>query len=172
MAKVKNNVVVQGISGGIKELVFRQMPDGSTYVSGKPDFSRRKFSKGQKNHQSRFQQAVAYAREAAKAQPIYAELAAGTIKSAYNFALSDWFNPPVVHNIERVNGHIRVQASDNVMVTKVLVTVLDEAGKTVGKKEAVQIEKDWWEVELVAEGKVMVEAWDLAGNVGVMKDEL
>ena len=170
MAKVKNNVVVQGISGGIKELVFRQMPDGSTYVSGKPDFSRRKFSKGQKDHQSRFQQAVAYAREAAKAQPIYAELAAGTIKSAYNFALSDWFNPPVIHKIERVDGHIRVQASDNVMVTKVLVTVLDEVGKAVEKKEAVQMEKNWWEVELVAEGKVMAEAWDLAGNVVIQKN--
>jgi hypothetical protein len=165
MAKVKNNVVVQGISGGIKELVFRQMPDGSTYVSGKPDFSRRKFSKGQKDHQSRFKQAVAYAREAAKAQPIYAELAAGTIKSAYNFALSDWFNPPVIHKIERVDGHIRVQASDNVMVTKVLVMVLDEDGKMMEKREAVQVESDWWEVELVAEGKVMAEAWDLAGNV-------
>ena len=165
MAKVKNNVVVQGISGGIKELVFRQMPDGSTYVSGKPDFSRRKFSKGQKDHQSRFQQAVAYTREAAKAQPIYAELAAGTIKSAYNFALSDWFNPPVIHNIERVDGHVRVQASDNVMVTKVWVTVLDGDGKVLEKKEALQVEKDWWEVELVAEGKIVAEAWDLAGNV-------
>ena len=165
MAKVKNNVVVQGISGGIKELVFRQMPDGSTYVSGKPDFSRRKFSKGQKDHQSRFQQAVAYAREAAKAQPIYAELAAGTIKSAYNFALSDWFNPPVIHNIERVDGHVRVQASDNVMVTKVLVTVLDGDGKVLEKKEALQVEKDWWEVDLVVEGKIVAEAWDLAGNV-------
>ena len=165
MAKVKNNVVVQGISGGIKELVFRQMPNGSTYVSGKPDFSRRKFSKGQKDHQSRFQQAVAYAREAAKTQPIYAELAAGTIKSAYNFALSDWFNPPVIHNIERVDGHVRVQASDNVMVTKVLVTVLDGDGKVLEKKEALQVEKDWWEVDLVVEGKIVAEAWDLAGNV-------
>ena len=177
MAKVKNNVVVQGISGGIKELVFRQMPDGSTYVSGKPDFSRRKFSKGQKDHQSRFQQAVAYAREAAKAQPIYAELAAGTIKSTYNFALSDWFNPPVIHKIERVDGHIRVQASDNVMVTKVLVTVLDEVGKAVEKKEAVQMDPstrsgtNWWEVDLVVEGKILAEAWDLAGNVGVMNYE-
>ena len=165
MAKVKNNVVVQGISGGIKELVFRQMPDGSTYVSGKPDFSRRKFSKGQKDHQSRFQQAVAYAREAAKAQPIYAELAAGTIKSAYNFALSDWFNPPVIHTVERVGVYIRVQASDNVMVTKVLVTVLDGDGKVLEKKEALQVEKDWWEVDLVVEGKIVAEAWDLAGNV-------
>ncbi len=72
---------------------------------------------------------MAYAREAAKSQPIYEELAAGTIKSAYNFALSDWFNPPVIHCVERRDGLIRVEASDNVMVTKVVVTILDSGGE-------------------------------------------
>ena len=114
---------------------------------------------------------MAYAREAAKSQPIYGDRAAGTIKSAYNFALSDWFNPPVIHTVERVGVYIRVQASDNVMVVKVQVTVLDGEGKVVEKKEAVQMEKDWWEVELVTEGKILAEAWDLAGNVGVMNYE-
>lgn len=70
MAKVQRNVVIQGISGAIGALVFRHMPDGSTYVSGKPDFSRRKFSQEQKNHQSRFRAAAAFAREAAKRHPI------------------------------------------------------------------------------------------------------
>ncbi|MBI3150944.1 MAG: hypothetical protein HYZ21_02320 [Chloroflexi bacterium] len=171
MAKVENNPIVRGISGKIGNLVFRPMPNGETYVSGVPNFDRRKFSEGQKDHQSRFKRAVAYAREAAKTQPIYARLAAGTIMSAYNFALSDWFNPPVIHKIERVYGRIRVQASDNVMVTKVLVTILDEEGKVVEKKEAWKVDPstrsgtDWWEVDLVAEGKVLAEAWDLAGNV-------
>jgi len=171
MAKVENNPTIRGISGKIGNLVFRAMPDGSTYVSGVPNFDKRKFSQGQKDHQSRFKQAVAYARGAAKSQPIYAKLAEGTIMSAYNFALSDWFNPPVIHKIERLAGRIRVQASDNVMVTKVQVTILDGEGKAVEKKEAVQMEKDWWEVDLVTEGKILAEAWDLAGNVGVMNYE-
>ena len=63
MAKANKNAIVLGLSGSIGDLVFRQMPDGSTRVSRKPDFSRRVFSQGQKDHQSRFQQAVAYARE-------------------------------------------------------------------------------------------------------------
>lgn len=176
MAKVESNPIVRGISGKIGNLVFRQMPGGETYVSGVPNFGRRKFSKGQKDHQSRFKQAAAYAREAAKTQPIYAELAKGTIKSAYNFALSDWFNPPVIHTIERVDGRIRVQASDNVMVVKVVVTVVDAEGKVIEKGEAWKVdsstrsESDWWEVDLSAEGKVVAEAWDLAGNV--TKEEL
>jgi hypothetical protein len=152
------------MSGGIGNLVFRQMPDGSTYVSGKPDFSRRKFSKDQKNHQNRFKEAAAYARGAAKSQPIYAKLAEGTIMSAYNFALSDWFNPPVIHAIERKDGRIRVNASDNVMVARVQVTVLDEARKVIEKGEAVKADGDWWEYVTNANGKVMAEAWDLARN--------
>ena len=166
MAKVKKNPIVRGISGKIGNLVFRPMPNGETYVSSVPNFDKRKFSKGQKQHQSRFQLAVAYAREAAKTQPIYAKLAEGTIMSAYNFALSDWFNPPVIHKIERKDGRVRVQASDNVMVVKVVVTVLDEEGKVMKKKESVKTEGDWWEVDLVGDGKVVAEAWDLAGNVG------
>ena len=43
MAKVVRNPVVQGISGGVGNLVFRQMPDGSTYVGAEPDFSHKKF---------------------------------------------------------------------------------------------------------------------------------
>ena len=171
MAKVKNNAIVEGISGSIGGMVFRQLPNGETWVSGKPDFSRRKFSQGQKSHQSRFQEAAAYAREAAKTHPIYAQLAAGTVKSPYNWALSDWFNPPVIHDIQRMGNLIRVDASDNVMVAKVRVTILDAEGKVLEQGQAVQAEgpstrsaSAWWEYVSSKEGKVVAEAWDLAGN--------
>lgn len=166
MAKVRNNLLMSGLSGSIGNLVIRQMPDGGTWVSKAPDFSSRKFSKGQLAHQSRFQEAVAYARHAAKTQPIYAQLAAGTIKSAYNFALSDWFNPPVIHRIESKNGHIRVQASDNVLVTRVNVTILDHQGKVLELGEAIEAKELWWEYVSAAAGKtIVIEARDLAGNV-------
>jgi len=45
-------------------------------------------------------------------------LAAGTVKSPYNWALSDWFNPPVIHIIEQKDNVIRVEVSDNVMVAE------------------------------------------------------
>lgn len=100
MAKVAGTVVMGGIIGKVGNLVFRRMPNGETWVSSDYDFSNRKFSKAQEAHQSRFQQA-AYARNAAKQYPIYAELTKGTVKSPYNWALSDSFHPPVVHQIER-----------------------------------------------------------------------
>src|SRR5512138_1988561 len=101
MAKVRHNAVVRGISGAIGNIVFRQMPDGSTYVSGKQDFSGREFSQAQKDHQTRFRWASAYARQAARSQPIYAQMAKGTGKTPYNFAVADWWHAPVIHQIER-----------------------------------------------------------------------
>ncbi len=164
MAKVKSNVLVEGISGLLgRSIVFRQMRDGSIVISGRPDFSHRKFSRDQLTHQSRFQ-AASYARFAARKNPIYAELAKGTTKTAYNIALSDWFNPPVINNITRQDGYIRVDATDNVQVTKVIVTILDEEGKPLEQGEAM-LSKGLWEYIPVTEGSVKVEAWDLAGNV-------
>jgi hypothetical protein len=97
-------------------------------------------------------------------------LAAGTVKSPYNWALSDWFNPPVIHTIERKDKLIRVEASDNVMVAKVQVTVLDVEGKVLEQGQAVQTDDRWWEYVSSKEGRVVAKAWDLARNE-VKKEE-
>ena len=164
MAKVIKNVAMQGLSGSLGNLVIRHMRDGSTRVCTRPDFSRRVFSQGQKDHQSRFQRAAGYARDAANMYPVYAELAKGTTKNAYNWALSDWFNPPVIHRIEREDGHIRVQASDNVMVTKVRVTIMNAEGKVLEEGEANQVDTIWWDYVSTTEGTIEAVAWDLAEN--------
>jgi hypothetical protein len=65
MAKVYKNLAMEGLSGGLGNLVIRHMRDGSTRVCTRPDFSRRVFSQGQKDHQSRFKFAVANSREPA-----------------------------------------------------------------------------------------------------------
>ena len=167
MAKVKNNTLTEGLSGKIgNQLVFRHLRDGRTVVVSRPDFSNRVFSKEQLTHQSRFQQAVAYAKVAAKTNPIYAELAQQTLKPAYNIALSDWFHPPVIHEVTRQAGRIRVNATDNVQVAKVLITVFNEQSQVLEQGEAAQVNESWWELETAAptEGKVIVEAFDLASN--------
>lgn len=164
MAKVYKNLAMEGLSGSLGNLVIRHMRDGSTRVCTKPDFGRRVFSQRQKDHQSRFKLAAAYAREAARTQPIYAGLAEGTTKNAYNWALSDWFNPPVIPRIERQDGKIRVLASDNVMVAKVQVRILDSDGKILEEGPAAQGGSGWWEYGSNTEGTVEATAWDLAGN--------
>ncbi len=166
MAKVRTNQLLEGLKGMIGNLVFRSMPDGTTWVSGAPDFSGRTFSKRQKDHQERFRRAAAHARWAAKEKPIYSGLAKGTGLTAYNVALSDWLRPPVIHCIEKRDGRILVEASDNVLVTKVVITILDEQGQVVEKGEAVRGNGDRWEYMPRLEGKtILAEAWDLPGHV-------
>lgn len=168
MAKVRKNGIAHGWSGSIGDLVFRQMPDGSTRVSAKPDFSQRVFSQGQLDHQEKVRMASAYAREACRSEPIYAELARGTAMNAYNLALADWFKAPVIHRIERETGCIRVTASDNVKVVKVRVRILDEHGKTLEEGLAAQPDParypERWEWPARSAGRVEATAWDLADN--------
>lgn len=67
---------------------------------------------------------------------------------------------------------IRVQASDDVLVVKVEVMIVDEVGKVLEKGLATQVGDEFW--EFVVEGdewnvegyrlKVVAKVWDLAGN--------
>jgi len=167
MAKIKkNNSLLENLSGSVGDLVFRQMPDGSTRVSRKPDFSEREFSQAQTDHQGRFKLASAYASQA-KTQPVYVERARRKKKNAYNLALADWFHPPVIHTIEQRDGRIRVQASDDMQVAKVEVRILDSDGNVLEQGQAEQANPLFWEYATSAEGTVEASAWDLAGNVTV-----
>jgi len=98
--------------------------------------------------------------------PIYAAVAAGTAKNAYNLALSDWFKPPVIHQITQEVGSILMHATDNVQVTEVRVTISDEQGNMLEQGKAVPLEKGaWWEYASTTGGRVHVEAFDPAGNM-------
>ena len=187
MAEVKANPIVQGLSGGLgRDLMFRRLRDGRTILCVKPDFSRRVFSEGQLSHQERFKLAAAYAKWAAKAQPIYAELAAGTLKSAYNVALSDWFHAAEILAVDvggwtgEAGATLRLQARDDVRVAG--VSVLIRVGETVVEAgDAIQTDGLWWDYVTQAavsgEISVGVRVVDLAGNgveagVGVDKSSV
>ena len=174
MTKVIFHGSIQGFRGRIGNLIFRQLPDGTTVVTKAPSKknsrqkkrAKEKRSPAQKAHNERFQAAVFYAR-GAQTHPFYVELAAAApMKTAYNFALSDRLNAPEIHAVEKKDGCIRVQASDNILVSRVHVTVLDEQGGTLEAGEAIKSEGDWWEFASEAGGKtVIAKAWDLTGNV-------
>ena len=166
MARVKNNMIISGVSGSLGEDYYARLTrDGRTIISKKPNFSNRQFSEGQLGQQSRVKQAAAYAKVASKKNPIYAQKAKGTSKNAYNLAFADWFEPPVIYDIQWLSDCIRVLAGDNVLVTRVVVTILDQERKALEQGEATLMNSVWWEYVPVNKGIVRVEAWDLAGNV-------
>jgi hypothetical protein len=173
MTKVFYNGSIANFRGRIGNLIFRQLPDGTTVVSEAPpkETGRRKKrakekrSVHQKDHNERFADASHYARMK-QTHPVYVELAvASPMCNAYNFALSDWFHPPEIHRVERQEGRILVEATDNILVAKVFVTVFDEENKIIEMGDAVRQAGDWWEFACKAEGKtIRAQAWDLANN--------
>jgi hypothetical protein len=166
MAKVTVNQLLELLQGGIGGLVFRQMPDGTIILSGAPRPNKRKATKKQKAHRERFRQAAKTARWLAHQHPIYASLAKGTWKSPYNFALSDWWHAPVIHCIERRKGQVRVQATDNILVARVRVTVRDAQGKVLERGEATRARGNWWTFKPQTQGKsILAEAWDFPENL-------
>ena len=164
MAKARTNALIESLSGAIgKDLYARTTKDGRTIISKKPDFGNRQFSEAQLNVQNRTRQAAAYAKAASKENPIYAQKAKGTAMNAYNVAVRDWRRPPVIFRIQWQDGQVRVGVYDDVIVTRVTVSILDETGRTLERGEA---ERDaGWEYQAATRGNVCVEAWDLAGNV-------
>ena len=166
MAKVKKNIIMSGLSGSLgPDHYARITRDGRTIISKKPDFGNRQFSEAQLNVQSRTKRAAEYAKAAYKENPIYAQKAEGTAKNAYNVAVGDWHNAPVIRRIEWHDGKVRVSAHDDVMVTGVTITILDETGQRLEQGEAELWMGIWWDYHAANRGQIRVEARDLAGNV-------
>jgi hypothetical protein len=174
MTRVIYNGSIKGFSGKIGNLIFRQLPNGNMVVTQAPPkktgrqkrHDKLKRSPAQQAHNKRFAKASAYAKQAAKVHPIYAErVATMPMTTAYNLALKDWFHPPEIQRVERRKGRILVKATDNVMVARVQVSVLDEKGRVLETGEASRGERDWWRFSPQAQGtSVVAEAWDLPGH--------
>jgi hypothetical protein len=124
----------------------------------------------QKAHWQHVSDVTQDAKYLARIHPIYARLAAEAKArekwlSAYNFAFADCMKPPVIHRIERGEGCIRVQATDNILVDKVYVSILDETGGPLETGQATRGADDWWVFPTQTTGKTIVaQALDLARN--------
>lgn len=168
MAKVRKNIILQGVSGKFAgQIVFRHLRDGRTILAAVPDFSKRVLSEAQKAHHAKVKAASAYGKVASKENPIYAQLAEGTTKNAYNMAIADFFHAPVIHDVQREGLLLQVWASDDVMVTRVHVTILGDDGMVLEEGNASQEEGDpkRWKFLSQQVGRTVIEVYDLAGNV-------
>ena len=62
-------------------------------------------------------------------------------------------------------GKVRVSAHDDVMVTGVTISVLDESEQCLEQGNAELVMGVWWDYQTSNKGQIRVEAWDLAGNI-------
>ena len=91
MARVKDNIIIKGLSGRIDNLLVKNYSYG-TVISKMPDRSKVKLSQKQKKANKRFQEAVRYAQsilaDPSKQKPYKKLVKEG--KSLYHAALSDF----------------------------------------------------------------------------------
>ena len=120
MAKVKDNIITQGLSGKLgDQVVFCTGRGGQTIVAIRPSYnSDRILSSAQQAHMEAFRQAIAYSKTA-KDNAEYTIKAKGTALTSYNVAVADWFNKPEVLEIDanswtgEIGQSIRIKVQDD-----------------------------------------------------------
>ena len=176
MAKVRQNIVMQGLSGSLgDQLIIKMDKAGRTIVGVKPAFDEdRVFSAAQQEQQQAFREATAYAKDQ-KDNAIYLAKADGTPLNAYNVAVADWFNKPQILEVDlsgwsgEAGQVLRMRVQDDVQVQHVAVAIADEADNVLEQGSAVETGALWWEYTTTATAsgnpKVMVVALDIPGHM-------
>lgn len=94
MPKVRLSPLVEEIHGTLYDVVFKKSPQGEMIVTKKPDMSKVKWSRAQKDQRERFGKGVAAVRAAlaeAKVRARYERKAKKLGKRAWDVAMADYF---------------------------------------------------------------------------------
>ena len=94
MPRVRLSPVVEEIHGTLYDVVFKKSSKGNMIVTKRPDMSKVKWSKAQKNQRQRMAQANKYAKAAMadpKVRAKYEKRAVKEHRVPYRVALSDYF---------------------------------------------------------------------------------
>ncbi|WP_320054697.1 hypothetical protein [uncultured Acetobacteroides sp.] len=146
MAEVKNNIVTQGVSGKLGDMIVFRQVHGRTIIAAKPKQSEKKSEK-QVEHQKRFQSAVIYGKAATADPAKKAEYEAGKgdkYNSAYQVAVADFLNAPDIQEVNlkgykgNVGDVITIRVTDDFKVAEVTVAIRNPDGTLLEKGNAVQ----------------------------------
>lgn len=187
MAKVRKNIVTQGLSGKLGDtIVFRQI-GGATVVSVMPEKTERESTPGQKKQQRRFQQAVIYARNAMEDDSLkeaYALKAKGK-QTPFNVALADFLNAPDIDEIDvsKYDGtqgsEVMIRVVDDYQVAQVIVSIFKQDGTLVEEGTAALADNglDWVYTAQQANtpltgNKMIIKASDVPGNTSELEQVL
>jgi hypothetical protein len=181
MAKIYNNNSTFGVHDTVNQFQYYER-HGKQLVR-KPGVRTAPFSAGQKNQQSKFKEGVRYYNSIKHdaAMMLAYRKKAGPGQTAYNVAVADSMNAPVIESVN-INGliaqtglQISVIAKDDFRVAEVRIRIEDANGNVLEEANAIPIaigttDNFNWVYTTTAAGvavvgnKVSVTARDLPGN--------
>ncbi|MRG47662.1 hypothetical protein GFS24_21240 [Chitinophaga sp. SYP-B3965] len=176
MAKADNNVLLNGLTGSIGKQVTIKQRGGKTIVSKAQQPREKAATAKQQEAQDKFSEASAYAKGIIKDEEMTAmyRSMAQPGQNAYNLALKDAYNAPVIENLEtgkylgKPGDTIQVRATDDFRVFRVTVAIYSGKDVLLEKGNALMARngKDWvYTATGETKGsKVIVTAEDLPGN--------
>ncbi|MFT3827207.1 MAG: hypothetical protein QM731_24990 [Chitinophagaceae bacterium] len=182
MARVKNNIIMRGVSGKVgDQLVFNQR-NGQTVVSKVPRVSK-KVPKGRKEANDRFKQASKYAKQASF-DPVLKAAYSKYIspgRSVYAIALGDFLDTPEIQQLitRKYTGDagssITIFTRPKGIIDHIHIIITNSSGEIVESGYAVQVDDgSMWNYTAMVDNPslegtiVTVEATDFAKNVGLM----
>ena len=145
MAKVNLNPVLEGIRGAIGDLVFKHYGE-EVIVGRKPDPSNTPPTAGQQAVRERFKLAALYGKTVladAESKQLYTTAAKAKGIPMFALALADFFNAPVVDEIDlagysgKAGDPIKVRAHDDFVLVGVGVTIRGTDGAVLEQGAAV-----------------------------------
>lgn len=153
MAQVKDNMVMQGVSGKVgKMIVFRQRL-GKTIVAKAPQRTA-PLTANQVAHTNKFKAAAAYAKTVL-ADPLQRERYSAEAKrrgvfSTYNMAISDYMNPLSIEAIdltsytgEVASELISIEVNDNFKVKELVVSIIAKDDTELESGAALLVGSRW-----------------------------
>ena len=188
MAEVKNNIVTQGMSGKLGNLIVFRNKGGKTIVATAPSKPSGEPSDAQKEHRKRFQEASVYGKTATAdpaAKKGYETAAKKKGLSAYNVAVADFLKAPNIVEINlssytgAVGDIITIVVTDDFKVETVTVDIANADGSEVESGAAASDASGMiWTYTAkatnasLAGDKITIRAYDMPGNVTEEEKEI
>ena len=139
MSSSRSNGLTKDYSGKFGDQYVLRRKNGKSLMTKLPEKTKRPPSEGQQRVIANFRAASAFAREKLSDPAIReAYLKKGNgVRSAYNVAMADFFNPPVINLINtgfykgNAGNVILVEAIDDFRVERVILTLSDANGNVL-----------------------------------------
>ena len=170
MATVKKNPVIEGLSGGVGKLVFKQYREKTVVCAWPEHDPNRQPTAGEAHQRGRIKAAAAQAKAILATEEGQAYYAAARKRlgkhSAYHTAVFDFFDAPQVLHVEwGADARLLIRVWDNVGVKAVRVLLDGEVGLADPVDDP---PGEWWRFVVGGRPRAQVEiiAEDWMGNVG------